>query len=858
MVRNVVSEKIFRKLILEAKSPEELMKLIKYRYAKDVPETFIDNVFAIDPTKKKSFTRWACEKYANESKDFENDLEDGTLKKVFDYFYKNSNKFSMADMKTLEEAKSYAFTVYLDEYLKKDGDGPENDYEYWDVDDTWIVAKYNTYDASLKLGKDCVWCTANWYGNGESYYEHYTKSGNTFILIDKTESEICNKRRYNFKRYQIFFCNNNTDDEFRNSKNETVENNEIGITENVEEFFSDRGFDITDVGKSYEERWEDYCQWRWENRLMTIHVGDQEFNVLPEYEEEMDIRNAEDIDYAIYYDDDDVSEIDNTPVESKPYFENADIKNGKTFTIFNTKDDVYMWYVKGNSIYGKWDTADALYEIGEPFSYAYLDSVFVFEKGEDNWVIEIGKEAMDSVMVPEQLGDGSIHVNITTDDDVTFLMNLSEDGSYAAERYVKNAVFELRNGKYVAVTRTEDGGVENGEGDELIDGRYTLLDIPYINPDECKVLPCLDNFSTNPNKTYLYNKENGEIMPWEYKGWSVCGGYLFLSNSNYTNYDIMNLKTGEFFIRHCILKTISHTDRILLLNPNNGEDFIFFKDCGDVAKMFRAKEVYQNDSVLARISCDSGNGLLYLKTFEFEPGIKDMFIIKPGEEYVIENEENVIFSTKLVNDKLVTDKLIGKIKIDDIKTSKNKEGRVILSFVPEEANLYSLYDCWDKKIILKDCADHIYCNNYIEVIYLVKNTKVQVYDIKKMKFLANGFAFDEAYLDGPHLFVSRPLVKISFGIESDTREVYPQTAFFKDCVGTDSLMVYSSSIYQIFNDGTIPEVYKYALRDKHVKAVMEIKQEIQNASPNTQVNESMLKQFYSILESIESSRYNWL
>lgn len=857
MWRNIVHDEVFRSLLLEAKSPEEILRLIKYRYGNSVPDWFIDKVLAMDPTKKKSFTRWACDKYGDESEEFENDLDDGTLKKVFDYFYSNSGKFSLADIDSLQAAKDYAFTVHLDEYLQKSGDGEENDYDYWDVDDQWMVLQYHSYEASLKLGKDCVWCTANWYGNGESYYKKYTNGGDIFILVDKTESEICNKRRYDFERYQVFFSDNPKESEFRNSKNETVENNEIGITENVEDFFSERGLDITEVGRPYEERYEDYLNWRWENFLMSFKVGDYVFDVLPVYEEEMDIRNEEDCWYGVYDDDSDTSEIPHSPSESREFYENAVFTYANTFTILKSEDFVYLWYVdRMNRIHGDWTVdKDYSYEAEGPFKYAYVAETLVVEHDGANWSVDFGKEKPRNVMFPEQLDDGSVHACITSENDVTYLVKFSQDGGHSFEKYTRKGVFELRNGRYVVVPWRENAGGENGEGEGMIEGKYALMDLPSTDSSEWRFLPCLDIFERTGGNIRLYDKENGEVLPYVYRRCEVYGGHLFLGINRM--WDVFNPKTGEFLIRRSTPKTKFNVNNVILIAGNNGEGCIFFKFDDESARIFRAKEAISYDEFVAFIICDKGRGLLYLDTLEFVPGVDYMLAVRPGE-YIVVNGENVLFSGTLGDDgRIVADTVIGRIDPGSLDLFKHDGRLSVLAFMLQGSGMYSLYDYVNNKMVLKDWAERVYGGGDTDLVFLqTGDGKFQAYDMHENRLFLNGFKFDHIEKYGPSLLVTRPLVTVYYGISENPSGVYPKSITYKSGSGTGQIPYYELNL--LYNNGVLPERCVGEFGKEHFEQLMEIKREIENASKNTSVNESMARRFYSILEGMDGSKYNWL
>ena len=79
-------EEYYIGLLNEAKSPEEIKKILEYQFVqgKGVPQEILDSIFEADPTKKKSYTRWVLSQWPEYEKSIRKSIEDGKLKRMFD------------------------------------------------------------------------------------------------------------------------------------------------------------------------------------------------------------------------------------------------------------------------------------------------------------------------------------------------------------------------------------------------------------------------------------------------------------------------------------------------------------------------------------------------------------------------------------------------------------------------------------------------------------------------------------------------------------------------------------------------------------------------------------------------------
>ena len=107
-------DEMYNELLLEAKSPEEIKKILEYQFVqgKGVPQEILDKVFAIDPTKKKTYTKWVLMQWDNEKDNIMQSLKDGHLQDMFKYFQERANTgLNLLGMKSFEEAMRELFLV---------------------------------------------------------------------------------------------------------------------------------------------------------------------------------------------------------------------------------------------------------------------------------------------------------------------------------------------------------------------------------------------------------------------------------------------------------------------------------------------------------------------------------------------------------------------------------------------------------------------------------------------------------------------------------------------------------------------------------------------------------------------------
>lgn len=267
LLKEILERVEYERLIEEGKDPVEVLH---YKF-QHIPSEIIDDVIAIDPTKKKSYSQWLLSKWDNEKDTIVNGLKSGRIAKLFQH-YKKHNDIQIKDCPSVEEGlrmfvpekdtvltKSDKPKTYIENLGREVDSSLANDFDIVYDDGDWIIAVPNTYEAECKLGENMRWCTANHFGNGESYYNNYlSKGGKYYVNFDMTKPENAKGKDYPFTRYQFHFESN----QFMDKDDDPVELNGIGMPDGAKEYYSDEGYD-TDQFENLEARMERYDEQRW-------------------------------------------------------------------------------------------------------------------------------------------------------------------------------------------------------------------------------------------------------------------------------------------------------------------------------------------------------------------------------------------------------------------------------------------------------------------------------------------------------------------------------------------------------------------------------------------------------------------
>ena len=231
-------------LLLEAKSPEEIKRIYGYQFVegKGVPQEILDQVFELDPTKKKTFTKWLLLKWPDESNLIRSSLSNGKIGEMFRYFQERARDgLNLADVKSVSDAlrmlpnNDPIFASIPDD----EKDNPENQFKIVYDSPEWRVVRPFTYEADAKLGAGSMWCTAGAYGDGERYWEDYSDDGPIWVNFDMRVSEIAprDKKEYPYKRYQFCFEANDFKGELTDINDSRIDFEKIDMPQEVIEFY---------------------------------------------------------------------------------------------------------------------------------------------------------------------------------------------------------------------------------------------------------------------------------------------------------------------------------------------------------------------------------------------------------------------------------------------------------------------------------------------------------------------------------------------------------------------------------------------------------------------------------------------
>ena len=341
-------DEFYSGLIEEAKSPEEIKKILDYQFVqgKGVPREVLDSVFDIDPTKKKSYTRWVLMQYDRYGEEILKAIRNGKLERMFKTFKERAGSgLDLTNMESFEKAMEYAPDI--DPCLTKEGDpnSPENDFDVIYDTDEWTIAVPHTYEANRKLGRGCRWCTAGAFGDNDSWWRRYSPAGPIFVNYDRRHSEVAPKdhKEYPYTRYQLLFEWQNWVGELKDSDDIDVDFDEVNMPEDVIEFYGSKNPRYKEMiengGGGYETRWTEYNDDR-AGMAITILNGDgEDIYLMPEQNDEMNLNT----DYMLYSSDD-FSDSFETYYFSGPDSLVARGSDGKSALLKDIRDRyIYAW-----------------------------------------------------------------------------------------------------------------------------------------------------------------------------------------------------------------------------------------------------------------------------------------------------------------------------------------------------------------------------------------------------------------------------------------------------------------------------------------------------------------------------------
>lgn len=121
-----------------------------------------------------------------------------SIDELEDYLNDDNNYNELSDRQRLRQTQKSVRNTDLTQDAEK---------VYEDSD--WKVFVPKTYEASCKLGQNTNWCTAT--TNDDHYYKKYTKEGNLYIIISKSNSQ--EKYQFHFESESYMDKNDNPIDE---------------------------------------------------------------------------------------------------------------------------------------------------------------------------------------------------------------------------------------------------------------------------------------------------------------------------------------------------------------------------------------------------------------------------------------------------------------------------------------------------------------------------------------------------------------------------------------------------------------------------------------------------------------------
>jgi hypothetical protein len=388
-------DEMYNELLLEAKSPEEIKKILEYQFVqgKGVPQMILDKIFEIDPTKKKTYTKWVLMQWGNEKDNIMQSLRDGHLQDMFKYFQERANTgLNLLGMKSFEEAMNIVPRAEKDPIFtpipEDEKDDPKNDFEIVYDSPEWRIALTNTWQANEKLGKGCKWCTAGAYGNGKRYFETYSGYGPLWVNFDKRKSEIGwgDNIEYPYTRYQFCF-EYGSRGEMMDSRDDRVNFDEIDIPEDVIEFYESKESFYGDILRGTmddESAWERYSNERYERTILLREpvLGNTALRLMPTFNEDTPRVQAEDP-YEMYDEGDEHDSIDGVQYPDESYI--YDKCEGYNMVVMKADgwngDEEFNVYFEDNKYHGwRWTGLNAAVyqscENGKFFADEYFDDFY--------------------------------------------------------------------------------------------------------------------------------------------------------------------------------------------------------------------------------------------------------------------------------------------------------------------------------------------------------------------------------------------------------------------------------------------------------------------------------------------------
>lgn len=623
-------------LLLEAKSDEEIKKILEYQFVqgKGVPQEALDAIFAIDPTKKKSFTKWVLMQWENEKSAIMTALKNGRLEKMFHLFQERAGSgLQLGAMKSFSQAME--MLPDDDPIFAKEGDpnAPENDFEIVFDSPEWKIAVPHTYEADKKLGRGCRWCTAGAFGDNDSYWKRYSPKGPIWINYDKRGSEICpmDNKEYPYKRYQFLFEWDNGEGELKDchDRDVLVEANDIDIPEDVIDFYREQDEDyvnriMRDKEEDEEERWERYNEERWEHSHTAKVWNDFYLSLMPEEEEDLEFN--ENCYYYLYDEDYDTSDpIDWTTFDPDDFI--ADQCDGYPLAILipngNNSNKYYVVYYSENGHRHSWEHVENVISYGDVNGLKYF-----VDGAEQIWLFDTESLLMDPISTSlddiEKVISPQINSeNIEEYGSGIWLEAISKNGYHELlfvnfDEYSEDDVIEKDipvNGEYYELSKDDRGSYIQGkyfkhylDGEdthismvEELDDRYIIVSTPigyniWDKEEQKKILPngltSLTKIDDNGNVLiqrdgeWVYNYLTKKVITPKYKYFEQIRGLLVAHPDNEEAVEMCDiydsLRGFKKILSKCDRGTFTALDEDCVLVNNNNHLVVLDRGNGSI------------------------------------------------------------------------------------------------------------------------------------------------------------------------------------------------------------------------------------------------------------------------------------
>lgn len=726
LLREILERIEFERLIEEGKDPVEALHY-KFSY---IPSDIIDSVIEIDPTKKKSYSQWLLSKWNDEKDVIMDNLKNGRIEKLFNH-YKNHNDIQIKDCPSVEDGltafvpeeetvlgKSSKPKTYIKNLDMEVDSSLANDFDIVYKDDDWVIAVPNTYEAECKLGENTRWCTANYYGNGRGYYDNYiSKGGKYYVNFDLNRQETLNGKDYPFKRYQFHFESN----QFMDAKDEPVVLEELGLSDGVNDFYSNEGYD-TDDYDNVEARQERYEEQRY---ACEIRLNDDlALNI--SYDDDLEfVEPDENTDFYVYDINDDRDPISWDEIENPNTagWDNVLLLNTDDVIILRCKYGERMLALVNNSTGGGWREWEATLlkdyitlpnDLGV---FGLTDkSVFTVLSGDLVETYEKLKvDSCDDMFVNEQCTKAYDEENIFVE-------------------VVHNGFHSLFN---ISISASmDDDFICVVYRDVPVNGGYFTINEQGLIEGEFR------NYRVYDDSEYSNDQEDSNVLKYDLEEKLATGDYLVsvtdsLSHGKKCVYNILKKETKQPLIDIWFDEFITFTKNLYGVKKENKIGFFNINSGQQVGRW------YDNVSGI-----DQERDVIYGRVGTARFGSKEVFDLLSGYENKVIGTFDSIISPKPINNKLIVQTTDGSTRrvfdyvehkfyfpeLDGFTRISDYEYPYIFACNIANTEEYAIFNLETQKVVIRGIKYFKRMNriniNYIKLIKM--NDKCNIFDVSKL------------------------------------------------------------------------------------------------------------------------------